>query len=880
MRFAHVVVALTLVAISHAAMMGLDLGSDFIKIAAPKNNNIDIVLNEQSHRKTDNYVGFRGDERYFAADAKSLAPRFPDNMFTYVNQLVGVPFNNSEALTRYSALWRQKATVVEASKPTIDPNETETKSLGTVGLRTGANPSITYTAETLQGMLFGYLRSLVKKDTGSRVRDATVTVPAAFSARQRQALIDAASLTGVNVVGTVHATTAIALQYGMKRNGFGNQTFRLMIVDVGATHIDVGVYEFSPPKQPVKGKRSKKAEALGFMDTKAIVSDLTVGGRAMDSCLAELIENRFVAATKLPRVLPGDSLQKRKAVIALMRAANKAKEVLSANKAANVVAEGMAPNKDFPTTITREEFETECAPMFQKAMNVVEQAIAEAGVKMQDLDAVELSGGASRVPKLIDDLTALRGAPVDRTVNADEAAAIGAAFYGGVANGRFRVPSFSIRESLFTALRGIDTVAFAMSPKTEKDTLQYRTLFGEASRIGQLKSVTVNRTANFNITVAHNVSGEMTTDYIVKITGVDSGLRSVKYYESDGELGELSTVLNHPNNSHTIRVEFRASESGLVVVESAELRINYMQNVTRQNKVNLTDEELEEETNKTRASVEARHAADEARRAAKAAAKLNASKSNATEESADNQTETAAEEPEATEVNATEAAEQEAAATKRFDAKLAKAMKSMRRFKYVPETVEEMKRSVQQLKTRNVYAFPSPLTRGDKKILRGILEDFDFADEQRRLLAQARNDLEGYLLWVKGDGVLDNQTLKDGGRLTEELAANIEAVVANVSAWSDDEATDDTPLEEYTAQLNKLKEAVAPVVRRRKATKDTAETPSTEAPAADANSTNPEDAEDEGTAQGDAPNDDESGSETTAEDGSADGSDGSSESEL
>jgi len=201
----------------------------------------------------------------------------------------------------------------------------------------------------------------------------------------------------------------------------------------------------------------------------------------------------------------------------------------------------------------------------------------------------------------------------------------------------------------------------------------------------------------------------------------------------------------------------------------------------------------------------------------------------------------------------------------------------MRTFKYVPETVEEMKRSVQQLKTRNVYSFPSPLTRGDKKILRGILEDFDFADEQRRLLAKARNDLEGYLLWVRGDGVLDNQTLKDGGRLTEELAASIEEVAANVSTWIDDEATDDTPLDEYTQQLQKLKDVVAPVIRRRKARKEDREEADAEA-TPNATETSKVQADEAESATADSEEAGEPG-ETPAE-GEADANDASQESDL
>jgi molecular chaperone DnaK (HSP70) len=782
----------TLAAVANAAVMGIDYGSEFIKIAAPKNNNIDIVLNEQAHRKTHNFIGFRGDERYFAEDAKNLAPRFPDNMFTYMNNLVGVPFNDTEKVRWFKDTMHLTNTVEEAMKP----GENSTVSLGTFALRTGSNPNVTYTAETLMGMMFGYSRFLVKKDTESRVRDAVVTIPASFTSRQRQAIIDSAALADVNVISTTHVTTAVALQYGLKSRGFGNVSHTLVVFDMGAAHTDVGVYEFQPPEVK-KSKKVKNSEALGTLVTKAIVSDQTLGGRAFDGCLAELIEKRFVKSTGLPPVLSGSTLDQRKAVIALLRAGNKAKETLSANKHAPVVAEGMAPNRDFPTTITRTEFEDECAPLFVRAAQIVDKAVGLAGIQLADADAVEVSGGASRIPKLIDTLSALRGRAVDRTLNTDEAAAIGAAFYGGVTLGRFRVKSFAMKEGFFVMTPN-RTVSFAMSPRNDTEAQQFRPLFNADTKLGQLKTVNVNRTSSFNITIAQNDSGVLTQDFVVRISGIEQGLGSVEYYEHDfaAQLG-LPSRLKHPNNSHSIRIEFRATESGLIAVEEAELRINYVMNVTQRVKVNLTAEELEAEHSVARATTIARHEAS-----------LNAT---------NDANETVIADANQTTGNQTVGNRTALNQTAVLEAKLRKALAAVKTFKFVPQVSEEIKRSVQKLKVKQQFAFPSPLTRGDKKALKHILQEFEFADERRRQLAKAKNDLEGYLIWAKGDGVLENTELKSASVFTGDIEEQIQAALANVTTWLDDEAGDSTPVEEYKERLAHLKRIIKPVFAQAKA---------------------------------------------------------------
>ena len=56
-------------------IVGVDLGSEYMKMAVVKHgaaSAVDIVLNEQTKRKTITYLGFRGDERYLGEDANQL----------------------------------------------------------------------------------------------------------------------------------------------------------------------------------------------------------------------------------------------------------------------------------------------------------------------------------------------------------------------------------------------------------------------------------------------------------------------------------------------------------------------------------------------------------------------------------------------------------------------------------------------------------------------------------------------------------------------------------------------------------------------------------------------------------------------------------------
>ena len=138
---------------------------------------IDIVLNEQTRRKTPNFVGFRGKDRFIGEDAKSLVGRFPDRMVGLLNRLVGVTFSEKISEWFHSDVLCTNAIAPEDEHSTI-ALELEHRS-----------EKKKFSAETLLAMVFDYVRSMAAHFTGqyAHKQDAVATVPLFYDMPQRSA---------------------------------------------------------------------------------------------------------------------------------------------------------------------------------------------------------------------------------------------------------------------------------------------------------------------------------------------------------------------------------------------------------------------------------------------------------------------------------------------------------------------------------------------------------------------------------------------------------------------------------------------------------------------------------------------------------------------
>lgn len=82
---------------SHARLMAIDLGGEFLKVSvvAPGRSPINIAINEMSRRKTPVLAGFVDGQRAVGEEAVTLSVRHPDKFFKLFRDLIGKPANDS-----------------------------------------------------------------------------------------------------------------------------------------------------------------------------------------------------------------------------------------------------------------------------------------------------------------------------------------------------------------------------------------------------------------------------------------------------------------------------------------------------------------------------------------------------------------------------------------------------------------------------------------------------------------------------------------------------------------------------------------------------------------------------------------------------------------
>merc|ERR1712048_792215 len=260
----------------------------------------------------------------------------------------------------------------------------------------------------------------------AKLTDAVISVPSYFSDVHRQALLDAAKIAGISVLRLMNEHTATALAYGIYRsNDFdAEKPCTVAFCSMGHSIFSVSVVQF------VKGKLTVLCEA----------SD-KVGGRALDECLMREFRAQF------KKKVGCDPLSNKKAAFKLEDSVTKTKKILSANAEAGVNVECLMEDEDFSSNITRADFEDMCKPMMDKVHAVLEKAKASMGVKVEEIDFVEMVGGSSRVPwvkKMCSE--AFGGKELSTTMNADESVSRGCALQAAMLSPLYKVRDFKVED--------------------------------------------------------------------------------------------------------------------------------------------------------------------------------------------------------------------------------------------------------------------------------------------------------------------------------------------------------------------------------------------------------------------------------------------------
>ena len=468
---------------AEGAVLGMDLGSEWLKtsIVGHGTQPIQMVTNEMSRRKSPPLAGFYRGELVCGEEASSMSVRFPERIYGRLRDMLGLRWDDARVVD--GILGSNLEPEVPVGTETVHKTA---KGRGAVAFEVSAEddpsgkPQV-YGAEELMAMVLDYGRrtgdAFVRADEprAAAIKEVAIAVPAFLGQRERAALADAAELAGLRVLTFVSEHAAAAVQYGIDREFEAGKSQRVMLYDAGANSVVVALVEFGTYKDIKKGVGKDKLVRQASVLAVEWEGERT-GGAELDRCLAEYLADEFNILHPEAYGQGGDVRSDPRAMAKLVKAAKKAKEVLSANKAAAVGVEGMITPQggeiDFrPPPVPREAFELVCADSFAGFVAPLERLLADpaVGVTPADLDAFELIGGSSRVPAVQERLQAVlgKGRELDRHMDGDESIALGTGFVAANYSTSYRLRPFGLADASpfgFQLLPHADGVTAAKAP--------------------------------------------------------------------------------------------------------------------------------------------------------------------------------------------------------------------------------------------------------------------------------------------------------------------------------------------------------------------------------------------------------------------------------
>merc|ERR1719381_60524 len=355
-----------------------------------------VLENAEGSRTTPSYVAITADgERLVGAPARRQAVTNPANTFYATKRLIGRQHNDPD-LKKDMNMVSYK--IVKASNGDAWVSSTDGKLYSPSQIGAFTLMKMKETAE-------GYL--------GTPPKNAVITVPAYFNDSQRQATKDAGQIAGLNVLRVINEPTAAALAYGLDKS----DDKVIAVFDLGGGTFDISVLEIQK----------------GVFEVKSTNGNTFLGGEDFDNHLL----NHLVADFKKEQGI--DLAKDAMALQRVREAAEKAKVELSSSLQTDVnlpylTMDATGP-KHMNVKLTRAKFEQIVGDLIKKTVEPCHKAMKDAEVSKSDIGEVILVGGMSRMPKVQDTCKEIFGRNPSKSVNPDEAVAMGAAIQGGVLAG-------------------------------------------------------------------------------------------------------------------------------------------------------------------------------------------------------------------------------------------------------------------------------------------------------------------------------------------------------------------------------------------------------------------------------------------------------------
>lgn len=533
-------------------IIGIDLGTTNSCVSIMEGGSPIVIANSEGARTTPSVVATtESGERIVGQVAKRQAVTNPKNTIFAVKRLIGRKYN-SEEVTRAKKVLPYE--IVEGSNGDAWVNVRGEKK----------------SPQEISAQILTKMKQTAEDYLGEEVKEAVITVPAYFNDAQRQATKDAGRIAGLDVKRIINEPTAAALAYGIDKQG---KEKTIAVFDLGGGTFDISILDLGD----------------GVFEVKSTNGDTFLGGEDFDHRIVDFLADEFKKDQGID--LRSDTL----ALQRLKEGAEKAKHELSTVSETDInlpyITADSSGAKHLNIKLSRSKLEKLCSDLLDRLEEPCRTALKDAGLSPSDIGEVILVGGMTRMPAVQERVKKIFGKEASKSVNPDEAVAIGAAVQGGVLKG-------DVKDVLLLDVTplslGIETLGGVSTKLIEKNTT-----------IPTKKSQVFSTAADNQPAVSIHV------------------LQGERDMASDNKtLGrfELTGIPPAPRGVPQIEVAFDIDSNGIVNVSAKDLGTNKVAEIKITASSGLSEEEIKkmvkdaelhaDEDKKKREVIEARNTLD------------------------------------------------------------------------------------------------------------------------------------------------------------------------------------------------------------------------------------------------------------------------------